>query len=116
MTDQTTARSRRFWFTAAAAEGESAAPAWYDYLEQQRFAYLVEVRLQADPAGGYTAWVPELPGIVSEGDDLDEALERIAEAATAALEQYRQEGRVPWRRPAPSPGPDEVRRWIVVRV
>jgi len=36
--------------------------------------------------GGYTAYVPSLPGCVSEGDTLDEAKKNIIEAIEAYLE------------------------------
>ena len=44
------------------------------------------VVLLVDPEeGGYTALVPALPGCVSEGDTLDEALAMIQDAATGYL-------------------------------
>ena len=44
------------------------------------------VVLLADPdEGGYTALVPALPGCVSEGDTLDEALAMIRDAAAGYL-------------------------------
>jgi len=36
--------------------------------------------------GGYTATIPELPGCVSEGDTIDEALRNVADAAALYLE------------------------------
>jgi predicted RNase H-like HicB family nuclease len=32
------------------------------------------------PEGGYTAWVEELPGAISQGETLDEARENLKEA------------------------------------
>jgi antitoxin HicB len=44
------------------------------------------VVLLVDPdEGGYTALVPALPGCVSEGDTLEEALDMIQDAATGYL-------------------------------
>lgn len=40
--------------------------------------------------GGYTAFIPELPGAVSEGDTLDEARSMVLDAATELL-AYRRE-------------------------
>ena len=48
------------------------------------------MRLKAinEPAdeGGYTVYVPSLPGCISEGDTLDEARENIREAVEIYLE------------------------------
>jgi len=35
---------------------------------------------EAQPEGGYTVTVPALPGCISEGDNLEEAREMIADA------------------------------------
>ncbi|MGL4881722.1 MAG: type II toxin-antitoxin system HicB family antitoxin, partial [Waterburya sp.] len=36
--------------------------------------------------GGYTVYIPALPGCISEGDTIDEALENITEAIELYLE------------------------------
>ena len=38
------------------------------------------VVMEPQPDGGYTVYVPALPGCISEGDDRDEALANIREA------------------------------------
>lgn len=45
-----------------------------------------DVVLEPQPEGGYTAYVPDLPGCVSEGDTREEALEMIKEAIEGYLE------------------------------
>lgn len=47
-----------------------------------------------DPAdeGGYTVRVPRLPGCITEGDTLDEAIANAREAITAYLLSLRDEG------------------------
>jgi len=45
--------------------------------------YLVELHLQKE--GGYTVTVPSLPGCISEGDTLEEALENIKDAIEGYL-------------------------------
>lgn len=42
--------------------------------------------------GGYTVIVPSLPGCVTEGDTLEEALENAREAITGYLEVLRAKG------------------------
>jgi len=48
------------------------------------------VVLLADPHEGYTAVVPALPGCVSEGDSVEEALNMVAEAISLYLESAKQ--------------------------
>lgn len=38
------------------------------------------VVLETQPDGGYTAYVPSLPGCISEGDDRNQAMANIQEA------------------------------------
>lgn len=44
------------------------------------------VVLEPSGEGGYTAYVPSLPGCISEGDSLNEALANIREAIELYLE------------------------------
>lgn len=44
------------------------------------------VVLELSEEGGYTAYVPSLPGCISEGASRDEALENIQEAIELYLE------------------------------
>jgi predicted RNase H-like HicB family nuclease len=45
-----------------------------------------KVMLEESDEGGYTVYVPSLPGCISEGDTHDEALENIREAIELYLE------------------------------
>ena len=36
--------------------------------------------------GGYSVWIPDLPGCASQGDNLEKAIENIKEAAQLYLE------------------------------
>lgn len=36
--------------------------------------------------GGYSVWIPDLPGCASQGENLEEAIENIKEAAELYLE------------------------------
>lgn len=52
------------------------------------------VLLQSDPdEGGYTVTVPALPGCVSEGDTLEEALENAKDAIETLLAYLEEKGR-----------------------
>ncbi|MBI2182607.1 MAG: type II toxin-antitoxin system HicB family antitoxin [Deltaproteobacteria bacterium] len=46
----------------------------------------LKVVLEASDEGGYTVYVPSLPGCVSEGDTENEALKNIREAIELYLE------------------------------
>lgn len=46
----------------------------------------IKVVLEACEEGGYTVYVPSLPGCISEGDTRDEALANIREAIELYLE------------------------------
>ena len=46
----------------------------------------IKVVLEACEEGGYTVYVPSLPGCISEGDTRDEALTNIREAIELYLE------------------------------
>lgn len=44
------------------------------------------------PEGGYTVTVPVLPGVITEGDTLDEARSRVKEAIRGYLKVLRKHG------------------------
>lgn len=46
----------------------------------------VKVVLEPAEEGGYTAYVPSLPGCISEGDTYEEVVENIKEAIELYLE------------------------------
>ena len=52
-----------------------------------------------EDGGGYTVTVPALPGCITEGDTVDEALENAREAIQGYLEALKAQGR-------PVPGQD----------
>ncbi|HEX5446717.1 MAG TPA: type II toxin-antitoxin system HicB family antitoxin [Pirellulales bacterium] len=47
---------------------------------------LLKVVFEVSDEGGYTAFVPTLPGCISEGDTLEEARQNIREAIELYLE------------------------------
>ena len=46
----------------------------------------LQVILEPSEEGGFTVYVPSLPGCISEGDNREEALANIKEAITLYLE------------------------------
>ena len=46
----------------------------------------LQIILEPSEEGGYTVYAPALPGCISEGDNVDEAMENIQEAIELYLE------------------------------
>jgi predicted RNase H-like HicB family nuclease len=46
----------------------------------------IRIRLEPSEEGGYTVFVPALPGCISEGESREQALENIKEAIHLYLE------------------------------
>jgi predicted RNase H-like HicB family nuclease len=53
------------------------------------------VVIHEEPAGGFWAEVPVLPGCYSQGETVEELLENIREAMSGVLEVLREEGQEP---------------------
>ena len=51
------------------------------------------VHLEQQPEGGYTVTAPQLPGLVTEGDTVPEAMANVEDALTALLELYEDTGK-----------------------
>ena len=45
---------------------------------------------EAAPEGGYTAYIPEVPGAISEGETIDEAREMVMSALEDVLDVRRE--------------------------
>lgn len=54
--------------------------------------------IERDEAGGYSAWVPDLPGVIAAAPSYDECLRLIREAVAFHLEGLREDGE-----PIPAP-------------
>ena len=52
----------------------------------------IKVVLEASEEGGYTVYVPSLPGCISEGDSEAEALKNIREAIEVYTESLKARG------------------------
>ncbi|UUX91895.1 type II toxin-antitoxin system HicB family antitoxin [Methanoplanus endosymbiosus] len=57
--------------------------------------------LRKEPEGGYTAYVPSLPGCVTFGDTIEEATEMVREAVELYIESLIEHGE-------PIPSDDEI--------
>ncbi len=56
--------------------------------------YYYKIIIEPQEEGGYTAYVPKLPGCVSEGDTYDMALVNIKEALELYLETMKERNNI----------------------
>ena len=54
--------------------------------------YTYTVILEPEPEGGYVVHCPSLPGVVTEGETVEEALAMARDAITGYLESLRKDG------------------------
>ncbi len=52
----------------------------------ERFIMKIKIVLEPSDEGGFTVFVPSLPGCISEGDTREEAIQNIQEAIELYLE------------------------------
>jgi predicted RNase H-like HicB family nuclease len=51
-----------------------------------------KIVLEPQEEGGYTVYVPALPGCVSQGETVEEAMDNVKEAITVYLESFKARG------------------------
>jgi predicted RNase H-like HicB family nuclease len=56
------------------------------------------VIIERDEAGGFSAWAPDLPGVIAAADSYDECVQLMREAIEFHLDGLRQDGE-----PIPAP-------------
>jgi predicted RNase H-like HicB family nuclease len=67
---------------------------WTNFAEAK--AYECRVAIVAEPEGGYSVHARNLPGAISQGETIAEAVDNITEACQAVLEEYIAAGAIPW--------------------
>lgn len=91
-----------------------------DVLSWQQFekaTYECRVLLCPELSGGYSAHALRLPGVVSQGETLKEALTNIADAFRGAITVYREENQaIPWESVEVERTEGSKERWILVDV
>jgi len=55
-------------------------------------SYTYTVILEPDEPGGFTAYCPAIPGVVTEGESVEETLRMARDAITGYLESLRKDG------------------------
>jgi predicted RNase H-like HicB family nuclease len=89
--------------------------AWEIHEESSVFECRLVICPEAD--GGYSAHALKLPGIVSQGDTIEEATEQIKDAFREAVLVYQESGEsIPWEQVTIDRPKGSVERWILVHV
>lgn len=65
---------------------------------------------------GYSALAVNLPGVVSCGDSIDDAIKNVRDALSAALAVYVEDGQIPWSDDTQIDGDVVCEKRIVVNV
>lgn len=55
--------------------------------------YSYKIHLHKEPEGGYTVIVPALPGCITYGENVDEAIEMAREAIGLFIEELKERGK-----------------------
>ena len=89
-------------------------PTWYNPGGRE---HRCEIRAVREEDGGYSIYAPELPGVVSQGDTLKDAITNIAEALHVAISCYLDGNEpIPWERSHDEHSPEGFRSCLVVHV
>ncbi|MHB0955903.1 MAG: type II toxin-antitoxin system HicB family antitoxin [Pirellulaceae bacterium] len=81
-----------------------------------RTANVFQLRVILIPEdNGYSALARDLPGVASQGNTIQEAVENIREAGIGAIEVYKDEGiPIPWTADHVDVPTDALQRWILI--
>jgi predicted RNase H-like HicB family nuclease len=90
----------------------TTAPVWTSFCGA---TYECRVLLCPEEDGGYSAHAMRLPGVVSQGETIDEALKNISEAFAATIRTYRDHDKeIPWSKAQIERTKGCEERWIIV--
>lgn len=80
--------------------------------------YECRVWVCPEPEGGFSAVVPSLPGVVTQGETLEETLENVKEAFRGVAAEYAEsQENIPWRHDTARQKPQgAIEKWILVDV
>ena len=72
------------------------------------------VVIEAEEEGGFVVFARDLPGVVSQGETFEEALEAIKDALSAAIQSYKwHHESIPWTHPTTPASGNVVRRILI---
>src|SRR5262249_41650940 len=99
--------------TAPSVKKEFGSSVEWSAPEQK--TYRCEARIEKDSECGFVAYVAELKGVISEGDDLESTKKNITEALKATIDTYISDHTpIPWNREIEQRSDKEMPYWIFV--
>jgi len=88
---------------------------WENFVDANVFE--CRVLLCPEPEGGYSVHALRLPGVVSQGESIAEALENIKEAFSGAISVYQDDNQeIPWEQITIDRPAGSLERWVLVNV
>ena len=70
---------------------------WTLATPEKPLGYSLVAVLEPDTGGGFTVFIEQLPGVVSEGEDEDSAIRNVREACQLTIRSYKALGiEIPW--------------------
>jgi antitoxin HicB len=88
-----------------------------DFTDLGDNAYECRILICPEPDGGYSVHAIRLPGVVSEGETIDEAIANIEDAFRATAQSYLDDsGVIPWADVDIDRPKNSLERWILVNV
>jgi len=96
----------------------SPAVDWKDMSKLTERVYECRVWLCPEDEGGYSAIVPSLPGVASQGETQEETLDGIKEAFQGVVAEYLEaKEEIPWCHDITRQKPNStIEKWILVNV
>jgi antitoxin HicB len=84
----------------------------------QGLVYECRVWVCPEPEGGYSALVPSLPGVATQGETIEETLENVREAFRGVFAEYTGSNEdIPWCHEIVRQKPQgTIEKWILVNV
>lgn len=95
---------------------DALAKNWVTLDDPQAYLYRCEVRIIPEKEGGYSTYIAELAGVVSQGDTLESATNNIMEALISCLRAYNDNNMpIPWTEPSTRVAGEDS-RWVEFNV
>jgi predicted RNase H-like HicB family nuclease len=97
---------------------QNSTPIAVNDYEQTKHAYECRVWFCPEADGGYSAIVPSLPGLATQGETIEEATENVKDAFRVLAAEYNESGsEIPWRKEPDRTKPHgTIEKWILVNV
>lgn len=102
--------------TEPAQNADVVSDTWVTLDDPQAYLYRCEVRIIHEKEGGYSTYIAELAGVVSQGDTLESATKNTMEALVSCLRAYNDNNMpIPWTEPLTRVAGEDS-RWVEFNV